>query len=91
MPHYGQWNAHAKEQLEKRIQRRVDTITAAQMVGLRKIYNSLKDGMSTRSDWFEIEEANGETVPTTGVAAAKEALKKKTELPTSEELFENEA
>lgn len=44
----------SKEQIEKRIQRRIDTITPAQLVQLRKIYNSLKDGMSAAADWFEI-------------------------------------
>jgi hypothetical protein len=49
-----------KEQIEKRIQRRLDTITPAQIVQLRKIYNSMKDGMSTAADWFEtIPEAAG--------------------------------
>jgi hypothetical protein len=42
-----------KEQIEKRIQRRLDTIVPAQMAGLRKIFTSLKDGMSSASDWFE--------------------------------------
>lgn len=42
-----------KEQIEKRIQRRLDTITPAQLIQLRKIYNSLKDGMSGPADWFE--------------------------------------
>ena len=42
-------------QIEKRIQRRLDTITAAQLVQLRKIFNSMKDGMSTPADWFEAE------------------------------------
>jgi hypothetical protein len=46
-----------KEQIEKRIQRRLDTITPAQLIQLRKIYNSLKDGMSSAADWFEIAEA----------------------------------
>lgn len=44
----------SKEQIEKRIQRRLETITPAQLVNLRKIYNSLKDGMSTAADWFEV-------------------------------------
>ena len=44
-----------KEQIEKRIQRRLDTITAAQLVQLRKIYNSLKDGMSSPADWFDAD------------------------------------
>ena len=42
-----------KEQIEARIQRRLDTITPAQFVNLRKIYNSLKDEMSKPGDWFE--------------------------------------
>ncbi len=50
-----------KEQIEKRIQRRLDTITPAQLVNLRKIYNSLKDGMSTAGDWFEVTEPPQET------------------------------
>jgi len=43
-----------KEQIEKRIQRRIDTITPAQLIQLRKIYNSMKDGMSSSADWFEL-------------------------------------
>jgi hypothetical protein len=42
-----------KEQIEKRIQRHLETITPAQLIQLRKIYNSMKDGMSGPSDWFE--------------------------------------
>lgn len=45
-----------KEQIEKRIQRRTDAITPAQMISLRNIYNSLKDGMSSPADWFEVVE-----------------------------------
>jgi len=41
------------KQIEARIQRRFDSITAAQVVGLRKIIVSLKDGMSKPEDWFE--------------------------------------
>lgn len=63
-----------KEQIEKRIQRRLDTITPAQLVNLRKIYNSLKDGMSIAADWFEmapVEEEKG-----SGTDALKEKIKK---------------
>lgn len=42
-----------KAQIEKRIQRRADTMQPAQMVQLKKIYLSLRDGISTPSDWFE--------------------------------------
>lgn len=65
----------AKEQIEKRIQRRIDSITAAQMVGLRKVFNSLRDNMSVISDWFEVEEV--QETKKSGVEGAKEALKKK--------------
>jgi hypothetical protein len=44
-----------KEQIEKRIQRHLDTITPAQLISLRKIYNSLKDGMAVTTDFFEVQ------------------------------------
>jgi len=49
-----------KEQIEKRIQRRLDTITPAQLINLRKVYNSMKDGMSGPADWFEVAEAKAD-------------------------------
>ena len=52
-----------KEQLEKRIGKRVEAIAGAQMIQLKKIFNSLKDGMSKPADWFEpikVEEAKEE-------------------------------
>ena len=57
-----------KEQIEKRIQRRLETITPAQLLQLRKVYNSIKDGMSSPADWFEMappppaEDANNKPV-----------------------------
>lgn len=42
-----------KEQLEKLIQRRLDAIQPAQVIRLRKILASLKDGVSAPSDWFK--------------------------------------
>jgi hypothetical protein len=42
-----------RQQIEQRLQRRLDAITAAQLVGLRRIYASLRDGMSEAGDWFE--------------------------------------
>jgi hypothetical protein len=47
----------SKEMIEKRIQRRMDAITPALVVSLRKIFNSMKDGMSSPSDWFEAASA----------------------------------
>lgn len=42
-----------KAAIEKRIQRKIDAITAAQVVSLRKIYTSIKEGMSSTSEWFK--------------------------------------
>lgn len=42
-----------KEHIEKRIQRRFDTLTAGNMIGLRRIYTSLRDGISKPGDWFD--------------------------------------
>ncbi|MFZ6727382.1 hypothetical protein ACO0K2_17965 [Undibacterium sp. MH2W] len=53
-----------KEMIEKRIQRRLDTIQPAQVVSLRRIYASLSDEMSLPSDWFEIEQGQ-ESAPAT--------------------------
>ena len=50
-----------REQIEKRIQRRLDTIQPAQVVSLKKIYASLRDGMSTPRDWFEMPQAPAES------------------------------
>lgn len=41
--------------IEKRIQRRMDAITPALLINLGKIYNSIKDGMSSPQDWFETQ------------------------------------
>ena len=40
-------------QIEARIQRRLDAVRPAQIVMLRKIYTSLRDGMSEVADWFD--------------------------------------
>jgi hypothetical protein len=42
-----------KEQIEKRIQCRLDAIRPAQIVQLKKVYASLRDGMSAPGEWFE--------------------------------------
>lgn len=47
----------SKEHIEKRIQRRLDSITPAQVVSLKRIYASLRDDMSTPGEWFEMGEA----------------------------------
>lgn len=42
-----------KEQIEARIQRRLESIQPAQIVSLKKVYASLRDGMSSPEDWFD--------------------------------------
>lgn len=56
-----------KEAIEKRIQRRLDTITPALMVQLKKIYASLRDGMGHPSDWFEVPQQPGNSKPAEAV------------------------
>jgi len=69
-----------KEMIEKRIQRKLESITPAQKMSLGKIYNSLKDNMSGIADWFEVEEAPaGTTAKAKGNAAVKDKLKDKKE------------
>jgi hypothetical protein len=43
----------SKEQIEARIQRRLESIRPAQVVQLKKVYASLRDGMSEVGDWFD--------------------------------------
>ena len=47
-----------KAMLEARIQRRFDSITPAQMMGLANIYNSIKDGIARVEDFFQVQEGN---------------------------------
>lgn len=72
-------------QIEKRIQRRLDAIQPAQVVSLKKIYASLRDGMSAAADWFEPVEQQEEggagdspsAPPKTRTNAVKDALRKR--------------
>lgn len=65
-----------KEMIEKRIQRHIETMTPAQMVDLGKKYNSMKDGMSTPVDWFEVAApAEGDPGKSAGVSTIREAAK----------------
>ena len=53
----------SKAQIEKRIQRRLDSIQPGQIVQLRRIYASLQDDMSRPEDWFEPIETAGAPQP----------------------------
>jgi hypothetical protein len=67
----------SKEQIEKRIQRRLDAITPAQVVSLKRIYASLRDDMSTAAEWFEVAveepKASGLDAVRTAAAAKKDS------------------
>ena len=59
-----------KDDIEGFIQRRVDAITPANIVSLRKIFTSLRDGMSSAKDWFK----NAKTVDVAQVEAPKPSI-----------------
>lgn len=42
--------------IEQRIQRRLDAITPAQIISLRRIYASLRDDMSQPPEWFDMND-----------------------------------
>jgi hypothetical protein len=42
-----------EEMIKKRVGKRIEAINPAQMIQLKKIYVSLRDGMSSIGDWFE--------------------------------------
>lgn len=48
------------EQIQTYLGRRPDTMLPAQYVQMRKIYASLRDGMSKASDWFKGKEEEGQ-------------------------------
>lgn len=52
-----------REMIETRIQRNISAITPAQFLGLVKVYNSMKDGMSKREDWFTVQPASEQVKP----------------------------
>lgn len=73
-----------KAQIEKRIQRRLDSITPAQVMAMKRIYASLRDDMSTASDWFDAEEL------ATGTPAAAPPPAASAKPAMSQEAFDKE-
>lgn len=73
-----------RQQIEARIQRNLESITPAQVVSLKKVYASLRDGMSTPSEWFGPTEvaatpsdpASSTAPAATGNAGLKERMAK---------------
>lgn len=65
-----------KEQIEKRIQCRIEAIRPAQIVQMKKIYASLRDGMSGPADWFE-ETVQGEVQQQPASASLRDKVKQR--------------
>lgn len=77
--------------IEVKIQRKFEAIEPAQVVNMRQIYNSLTDGMSKPSDWFDFSLADEKPEPTAtadGKAEKKnmEAFKEKHATPEPDQV-----
>ena len=70
-----------KEQIEARIQRRLDAIQPAQVVALKKIFASLRDGMSSPADWFDVQPEPTDAPPAIASINATIAPKRKAKEP----------
>lgn len=82
-----------QEMIEKRIQRHLAAMLPAQMLTLRRIYTSLKDGMSEVSAWFEIPppvpETGSDKPPadvTTQTDQVKEQMRARAKTPKDDKL-----
>jgi predicted component of type VI protein secretion system len=78
-----------REQIEQRLQRRIDAIHPAQVAHLRKVWKSLDDGMSVPSDWFQAKPPEPGAAPppepqVKGNEGLKSKMKAKAEPPPSE-------
>lgn len=80
-----------KEHIEQRIQRRLDAIQPAQMVTLKRIFASLRDGMSTPAEWFEVAPPPPSTAEAVAEINAKVAAARKPPIPTSVRIDEQTA
>lgn len=84
------------ENIQDRYQCRLEAIRPAQIVELRKIYTSLKDGMSKPSDWFAIQEVKKSDAQDLNAMVEAQPVEKANPEPVeeapkqtvSEELFE---
>jgi len=65
-----------REHIEQRIQRRFDSIQPAQVVALRKVYSSLRDGMSKPGDWFDLGAQSAEAPAGSSLERVRSATKR---------------
>lgn len=70
----------SKQMLEARLQHPVEACTSANVVAFTKIFLSIRDGISKREDWFDLNagkpEQSPESAPKSRTDAAKSKLKK---------------
>lgn len=64
-----------RESVEKRLGHRIEAIQAAQIIAFRKIYTSIKEGMSVPKDWFDLPEVVREAAGTEEAPAEADAPK----------------
>lgn len=69
-----------QDMVESRLGHKLDATIEAEVVTLGKIYKSLKDGMSKREDWFEVESVDNKKA-----ATLTNKLKKKNEKPATKQ------
>jgi len=62
----------SKEHIERRIQSRIEAIRPAQVVQLKKVYASLRDGMYSPAVWFDLESGTQELTDKIVGKSAKE-------------------
>lgn len=63
------------EMIEKRLQRRIDTMTPAGFVQLGKVFVALRDGMGKVSDYFQAPVADTGSAPDDGKGSAADQVK----------------
>lgn len=66
-----------KEMLEKRLGHSLDICIEQEFVNLRKIFTGMRDGMSTREQWFEVPSNSEESKQQDSSTAIKDKMKAK--------------
>ena len=77
----------SRDQIEARIQRKLDAIQPAQVMNLRKILASIKDGIATPADFFEPSKKEGVNVPVIDATPVKP--KKVKESPVADAFWQS--
>ena len=84
---FAKWSV-TQEMIEKRIQRKLEAMQPGHVLSLKKIANSMRDGMSQPADWFDVPSAGGAQegpqVSQADRVAAELAAKRKPPAPPSQ-------